>query len=96
MLFLTGAFDSVSVVIRQYLLNAVPPDHLRGRVVAVNGLFVTCSNEIGAFESGAAARVLGLRASMLAGAAVTLGAVAWLSVKARDLLAAEYHAGHRG
>jgi MFS family permease len=89
MLFLTGAFDSISVVIRQYLLNAVPPDHLRGRVVAVNGLFVTCSNEIGAFESGAAARVLGLRASMLAGAMVTLGAVAWLTLSARDLLRAE-------
>lgn len=95
MLFLTGAFDSVSVVIRQYLLNAVPPDHLRGRVVAVNGLFVTCSNEIGAFESGAAARVLGLRASMVAGALVTLGAVAWLSLTARDLLRAEAHGGDR-
>jgi len=89
MLFLTGAFDSVSVVIRQYLLNAVPPDHLRGRVLAVNGLFVTCSNEVGAFESGAAARVLGLRASMLAGAAVTLVSVTWIFFKARDLM----HAG---
>jgi MFS family permease len=85
MLFLTGAFDSVSVVIRQYLLNSVPPDHLRGRVVAVNGLFVTCSNEIGAFESGAAARVLGLQRSMVAGALVTLGVVAWLATRARDL-----------
>jgi MFS family permease len=89
MLFLTGAFDSVSVVIRQYLLNSVPPDHLRGRVLAVNGLFVTCSNEIGAFESGAAARLLGLRASMLAGAGVTLVTVLWLGRKARDLLRAE-------
>ena len=85
MLFLTGAFDSVSVVIRQYLLNSVPPDHLRGRVIAVNGLFVTCSNEIGAFESGAAARVLGLQRSMVAGAMVTLGVVAWLAARARDL-----------
>lgn len=86
MLFLTGAFDSVSVVIRQYLLQAVPPDHLRGRVLAVNGLFVTCSNEIGAFESGAAARVLGLRASVLAGASVTLGVVVWMWIAGRDLL----------
>ena len=67
----------------------MPPDHLRGRVLAVNGLFVTCSNEIGAFESGAAARLLGLRASMVAGAAVTLGVVAWLGVRARDLLRTE-------
>jgi MFS family permease len=65
------------------------PDHLRGRVLAVNGLFVTCSNEIGAFESGAAARVMGLRASILAGAAVTLGTLAWLGWKTRDLLRAE-------
>lgn len=86
MLFLTGAFDSVSVVIRQFLLNSVPPDHLRGRVLAVNGIFVTCSNEVGAFESGAAARVLGLRASVVAGASVTLGVVVWLGIAARDLL----------
>jgi MFS family permease len=86
MLFLTGAFDSVSVVIRQYLLNSVPPDHLRGRVLAVNGIFVTCSNEIGAFESGVAARVFGLRNSVLAGASVTIGVVVWLSIAARDLL----------
>lgn len=86
MLFLTGAFDSVSVVIRQYLLNSVPPDHLRGRVLAVNGIFVTCSNEIGAFESGAAARLFGLRNSVLAGASVTLGVVIWLGIAARDLL----------
>jgi MFS family permease len=86
MLFLTGAFDSVSVVIRQFLLNSVPPDHLRGRVLAVNGIFVTCSNEVGAFESGAAARVLGLRTSVLAGASVTLGVVVWLGIAARDLL----------
>jgi MFS family permease len=86
MLFLTGAFDSVSVVIRQFLLNSVPPDHLRGRVLAVNGIFVTCSNEVGAFESGAAARVLGLRSSVLAGASVTLGVVVWLGIAARDLL----------
>ena len=88
-LFMTGAFDAVSIVIRQYLLNSVPPDHLRGRVLAVNGLFVTCSNEVGAFESGVAARLLGLRASVLAGAAVTLGTVVWLGWKVRDLLRTE-------
>ncbi len=88
-LFMTGAFDAVSMVIRQYLLNSVPPDHLRGRVLAVNGLFVTVSNEVGAFESGAAARLLGLRASVLAGVTVTLGMVVWLGWKTRDLVRAE-------
>ena len=92
-LFATGAFDSVSIVIRQYLLASVPPDHLRGRVLAVNGLFVTTSNEIGAFESGAAARLLGLRASVLAGTAVTFASVFWVWAKARDLLRAERGAG---
>jgi hypothetical protein len=73
------------VVIRQYLLTAVPPDHLRGRVLAVNGLFVVCSNEVGAFESGVAARLLGLRNAVLAGAGVTLGVVAWLASRTARL-----------
>ena len=60
-------------------------------MLAVNGLFVTCSNEIGAFESGVAARLMGLRASMVAGAAVTLGVVVWLGIRARDLLRTERH-----
>src|SRR5205085_124172 len=47
-LFFTGAFDSISVVIRQTLLQAIPPDHLRGRVQAVNSIFVSSSNELGA------------------------------------------------
>lgn len=87
MLFLTGVFDSVSVVIRQYLLQVVPPDHLRGRVLSVNGIFVTCSNEIGAFVSGVSARVLGLAPALLAGAGLTLGSVVWMWRKGRDLLA---------
>jgi MFS family permease len=59
MLFLTGAFDSISVVIRQTILQVIPPIHMRGRVVAVNSIFVTSSNEIGAFESGVAASLFG-------------------------------------
>jgi MFS family permease len=86
MLFMTGVFDSVSVVIRQYLLQVIPPDHLRGRVLSVNGIFVTCSNEIGAFVSGASARVLGLAPAMLAGAGLTLASAVWMWRKGRDLL----------
>jgi MFS family permease len=78
MLALTGAFDAISVVVRQFLLNTIPPDHIRGRVVAVNSIFVSASNEIGAFESGVAAKVLGLRTSVLAGASLTLLSGFWL------------------
>lgn len=71
-LFLTGAFDSVSVVIRSTILQVYPPDHLRGRVQAVNGVFLSCSNEIGAFESGLAARLMGAVPSVIFGAGMTL------------------------
>jgi MFS family permease len=86
MLFLTGAFDSVSVIIRQTLLQALPPDHLRGRVVAVNSIFVTTSNELGAFESGVAAKLLGVVPSVLFGGAMTLGTVGYIWRRSRELL----------
>ena len=58
MLFVSGAVDNVSVIIRHTLVQARTPNHLRGRVSAVNSLFIECSNELGAFESGlVAARV---------------------------------------
>lgn len=86
-LFLTGAFDSVSVVIRNTILQVIPPDHLRGRVQSVNSIFVSASNELGAFESGVAARLLGTVRSVLVGGAVTLGVVAWMWKRSRELFA---------
>ncbi len=77
-LLLTGVFDGISVVVRQYLLQSVPPDHVRGRVLSVNSIFVSASNEIGAFESGVAAKYLGLKQSVLAGAGLTLLSAVWL------------------
>ncbi|MFP5304460.1 MAG: MFS transporter, partial [Gammaproteobacteria bacterium] len=74
-LFLTGAFDSISVVIRQTIPQVVPPDHLRGRVQSVNSIFVSSSNELGAFESGVAARLLGTVPSVVFGGAMTLAIV---------------------
>ncbi len=85
MLALTGAFDSVSVIIRQTILQIFPPDHLRGRVAAVNGIFVSSSNEIGAFESGVAARILGTVRSVLAGGVVTLLVVSYIYTRSKDL-----------
>ncbi len=83
-LFMTGAFDSVSVVIRNTILQVMPPDHLRGRVQAVNSIFISTSNEIGAFESGLAARLMGTVPSVIFGGAVTVLVVAetWRRTKA--------------
>jgi len=82
-LALTGIFDGISVVVRQYLLQSVPPNHIRGRVLSVNSIFVSASNELGAFESGVAAKYLGLRSSVLAGACLTLLCAIWLFDRGR-------------
>ncbi len=86
-LFLIGACDSVSVVIRQTILQVVPPDHLRGRVQSVNSIFISSSNELGAFESGLAARLLGTVPSVVFGAAMTLVVVGGVWRRSRDLFA---------
>jgi MFS family permease len=85
MLGLTGAFDSVSVIIRQTILQIFPPDHLRGRVAAVNGIFVSSSNEIGAFESGVAAKALGTVPSVVVGGVFTLVVVGYIYTRSKDL-----------
>jgi MFS family permease len=87
-LFLTGAFDNVSVVIRHTILQLSTPDEMRGRVSAVNGIFIGSSNEIGAFESGITARLFGLKPSIIIGGALTIGVVviiAKLTPKLRKL-----------
>lgn len=76
MLMLSGAFDSVSVVIRTTIVQLATPDHMRGRVASINGIFIGSSNELGAFESGVAARLLGLVPSVVFGGCMTLGVVA--------------------
>lgn len=76
MLFLTGAFDNVSVVIRQTILQTMTPDNMRGRVSAVNQIFISSSNEIGAFESGLAAKLMGTVPSVIFGGCMTLVVVA--------------------
>jgi MFS family permease len=71
-LFLTGAFDNVSVVIRHTVLQLCTPENMRGRVSAVNGIFIGSSNEIGAFESGITARAFGLKPSIILGGILTI------------------------
>lgn len=72
MLLCTGAFDNISVVIRHSILQLSTPDEMRGRVAAVNSIFIGSSNEIGAFESGVAARLLGLIPSIVFGGVMTI------------------------
>ncbi|MES2682740.1 MAG: MFS transporter [Pseudomonadota bacterium] len=84
-LFLTGAFDAVSVVIRGTILQVFTPDHLRGRVQSVNSVFLSCSNEIGAFESGLAARLMGAVPSVVFGGAMTLAIVGGVAARSGTL-----------
>ena len=76
MLALGGAFDSVSVIIRSTLLQLSTPNDMRGRVEAVNMMFIGSSNEIGAFESGVAAKLLKVVPSVIFGGVMTLVSVA--------------------
>ena len=72
LLILSGAFDNISVVIRGTILQLFTPDEMRGRVASVNGIFIGSSNELGAFESGVAARLMGLVPSVVFGGIMTL------------------------
>ena len=88
MLLLTGALDNISVVVRTTLVQTLTPDAMRGRVSAVNGLFIGSSNELGGFESGVTAQLFGPVASVVGGGIgtilVVLGA-AWTWPRLRQL-----------
>lgn len=84
-LAMTGACDSISVVIRQTILQIYPPENMRGRVAAVNSMFVSSSNELGAFESGLAAKYLGPVIATVFGGSMTLLVVALSWAKTKDL-----------
>jgi MFS family permease len=71
-LLLTGALDNISVVVRGTLMQVLTPDEMRGRVAAVNAIFISCSNELGAFESGITAYWFGPVISVVGGGIGTL------------------------
>ncbi|MGC1516245.1 MAG: MFS transporter [Maribacter sp.] len=71
-LFLSGAVDGVSMIIRQTILQLKTPDHMRGRVASVNSMFVGSSNELGAFESGVTAKLMGTVTAVVFGGTMTL------------------------
>lgn len=91
LLLFTGIFDGVSVVLRTTILQLATPNVMRGRVSAINGIFIGSSNELGAFESGLAARLLGLVPSVIFGGAMTLGIVAATARLAPKLRKLELH-----
>nr|WP_255449299.1 MFS transporter [Deinococcus arboris] len=86
-LIAAGVFDGISMVIRSATLQLKTPDHMRGRVNAVSGMFIGASNELGAFESGVAARLLGTARSVWLGGVVTLVVVAATTLLAPELRA---------
>ena len=94
LLFAAGACDGVSVVLRSTILQLATPDAMRGRVSAINGIFIGSSNELGAFESGLAAKLLGLVPSVIFGGCMTMGIVgvtAKLAPKLRRLDLRDLH-----
>ena len=87
-LFMSGVFDNVSVIVRASILQIFTSDEMKGRVAAVNSIFIGSSNELGAFESGVAARFMGLIPSVVFGGVMTLLIVsfaAWKSPALRNL-----------
>jgi len=84
-LFFSGVFDGISMVVRQTILQLKTPDNMRGRVGAVNSMFVGSSNELGALESGVAARIFGAPLAVVLGGIVTLIIVTIMGVKNKPL-----------
>lgn len=85
-----GMLDGVSVVVRGTIMQLKTPDHMRGRVMSVNSMFINSSNELGQFESGVAARILGVVPSVIFGGCMTLLVVLVTAFKAPTLRKLEY------
>ncbi|HMA45482.1 MAG TPA: MFS transporter [Gemmatimonadales bacterium] len=85
LLLVSGVFDNISVVLRSTLLQTLTPRHLLGRVAGVNAIFIGSSNEIGAFESGVAARAIGTVPAVLLGGFVPIVVVALIAWRVPDL-----------
>lgn len=85
LLILSGMFDCVSVIVRSTLIHTLTPENMKGRVAAVNSMFIGSSNEIGMLESGIAAKLLGVVNSVIFGGLMTLGVVGITAWKAPAL-----------
>jgi MFS family permease len=89
-LMFSGMLDGISVVIRGTILQLKTPDNMRGRVMSVNSMFINSSNELGQFESGVAAKALGVVPSVVFGGCMTLLVVIITWIKAPSLRKMEY------
>jgi len=89
-LLLSGILDGISVVVRGTILQLRTPDQVRGRVMSVNSMFINSSNELGQFESGVAAKLLGVVPSVIFGGSMTLLVVIITWFKAPKLREMEY------
>jgi MFS family permease len=89
-LLLSGILDGFSVVIRGTILQLKTPDNMRGRVMSVNSMFINSSNELGQFESGVAAKYLGVIPSVIFGGCMTILVVVFTWIKAPNLRKMEY------
>jgi predicted MFS family arabinose efflux permease len=89
-LFVSGLFDGVSVIIRGTIVQLFVPDEMRGRVSAVNSMFINSSNELGQFESGVAASIMGTVPSVIFGGCMTLLVTIFTWIKAPGLRKFEY------
>jgi len=83
-LFLYGVTDGVSMIIRQTILQLKTPDEVRGRVASVNSIFVGSSNELGAFESGFTAKLMGTVQAVVFGGLMTILTVGFTAIKFPD------------
>jgi len=97
LLLLSGAFDSVSAIIRNTAVQLASPDSMRGRISAINSMFIGSSNELGEFESGVVAKFIGPMGAVLFGAGacfVTIGLVWCFSPALRRLNLVELERSH--
>jgi hypothetical protein len=85
MLLLSGCFDSISVIVRHNLVHLQTPENLKGRVSAVNNIFIGSSNELGAFESGTLAGLIGTVPAVVTGGVITLFITGFAAIKAKRL-----------
>lgn len=89
-LLMSGCMDGVSVIVRGTILQLKTPDELRGRVMSVNSMFINSSNELGQFESGVAAKLMGTVPSVIFGGCMTIAVVIVTWFKAPSLRKMEY------
>jgi hypothetical protein len=90
-LFLSGAFDGVSVIIRRSIIRLLSPDEMRGRIASASSIFICASNELGAFESGMGAAWLGAVPCVALGGVITIGIAGAVALFGKELLGLRFN-----